>query len=206
MSFEYNKITQAQNRPMTSQEQFGLVIFVVQFFFSKFGIFVFFLSLNILPSFFQNSSSSMGFERSTRTKNFNQQISISGEAAQQKNLSAAVAKEKTSSRAVQKLEGCQEVPREQFKPQTQPLENVLLTEVPKINQFDQSKDNSDEQQDISQKNSGADGENILFPLPYKDNFQKIKNYCIIATIVTLFLNPQQTKYFGDQEAPALFRT
>jgi preprotein translocase subunit SecG len=27
-------------------------------------------------------------------------------------------------------------------------------------------------------------------------FQQIRNYCIIATIVTLFLNPQQTKYFG----------
>lgn len=27
-------------------------------------------------------------------------------------------------------------------------------------------------------------------------FQKMKAYCIIATIVTLFLNPQQTKYFG----------
>jgi hypothetical protein len=28
------------------------------------------------------------------------------------------------------------------------------------------------------------------------NFQKLKKYCIIATIVSLFLNPQQTKYFG----------
>jgi hypothetical protein len=27
-------------------------------------------------------------------------------------------------------------------------------------------------------------------------FSKLKIYCIIATIVTLFLNPQQTKYFG----------
>lgn len=27
-------------------------------------------------------------------------------------------------------------------------------------------------------------------------FHKMKNYCIICTIVTLFLNPQQTKYFG----------
>lgn len=27
-------------------------------------------------------------------------------------------------------------------------------------------------------------------------FQKIRTYCIIGTIVTLFLNPQQTKYFG----------
>lgn len=30
----------------------------------------------------------------------------------------------------------------------------------------------------------------------RGSFQKIKYYCIIATIVTLFLNPQQTKYFG----------
>lgn len=38
--------------------------------------------------------------------------------------------------------------------------------------------------------------NLNFGIQNLQVFHKMKNYCIICTIVTLFLNPQQTKYFG----------
>ena len=37
---------------------------------------------------------------------------------------------------------------------------------------------------------------VSFSILNQEVFHKIRNYCIIGTIVTLFLNPQQTKYFG----------
>lgn len=116
----YNKLTQAHKRPMSSQEQFGLVLFILKFVFSKFGVFIIFLSLNI-------GSWGPSAVESHRGQNFSS--------------------EKIHEPAV-----------------------IVST----TNQA------------------------ILETLPRAQNqlFSKLKIYCIIATIVTLFLNPQQTKYFG----------
>jgi hypothetical protein len=113
-----NKLTQAYNRPMSSKEQFGLVLFVLKFILSKFGIFIIFLSFN-LGSFTQKGL----FEHKTLPTQPNSLES-------------------------QTIEG-QKKPRKDF--------------------------------DF---------------LSSSELFSKLKMYCIIATIVTLFLTPQQTKYFG----------
>jgi hypothetical protein len=109
----YNKLTQAHKRPMSSKEQFGLVIFVLKFILSKFGIFIIFLSLNL------GSGGYPPIEKKI--------ISFSGNTS---------------------LDG-----------------NTSITEKERL-------------------------------IPSYELFSKLKMYCIIATIVTLFLNPQQTKYFG----------
>lgn len=121
----YNKLTQAHKRPMSSKEQFGLVIFVLKFILSKFGIFIIFLSLNL------------GSLRGVRGL---QSLPISGMDPQKVNGAFPTAHETLES-----------------EKSLNPNENLT---------------------------------------PSYELFSKLKMYCIIATIVTLFLNPQQTKYFG----------
>jgi hypothetical protein len=123
----YNKLNQAHRRPMTARERFGLLLFILQFLISKFGIFIVFLSFNIIGN----------------TRIQNHQISPESFGTNPgPTLSLQVAKHPVMKTAIQ------------------PHENMMV--------------------------------GISSPAL----FSKLKMYCIIATIVTLFLNPQQTKYFG----------
>jgi hypothetical protein len=121
----YTKLTQAHKRPLTGKERLGLFVFVLKFLLSKFGIFLFFVSLNTLGSRAWN------------------QIPETSKAQLILSRTQPSQTSETQNRGVEGL--CPGTPVE-----------------PCLNQV----------------------------------FSKFKLYCILATIVTVFLNPQQTKYFG----------
>lgn len=119
----YTKLTQAHKRPLTGKERLGLLVFVLKFLLSKFGIFLFFLSLNA-----------------------------------------------AGTRAWKEI------------PQIPPNQRTVLQQ------------NRPESQAILLEGSSRVHESH-FGSP-SEAFSKLKIYCILATIVSIFLNPQQTKYFG----------
>jgi hypothetical protein len=172
MNFEYNKITQAQNRPMTTKESFGLLLFVFKFFFSKFGIFLFFLSLNIFPSFLNRRSQNLVSSKPVLSQTSSKTSFPLIEANHQKN-------QKNQS-------------------------GILLpthSSLPKIREDHSSAKGFTEQGKVDFETNSAYQETRKYSLfdneiKFSKDFQKLKKYCIIATIVSLFLNPQQTKYFG----------
>lgn len=121
----YNKLNQAHKRPMTARERFGLILFILQFLVSKFGIFILFFSFNVIGN--------------TKLQN--------------------------THRSQETL-----IPKQSTTLSWAPLPENLGEQ---------------------EKKGGIWEEQHSAAL-----FSKLKIYCIIATIVTLFLNPQQTKYFG----------
>lgn len=135
MVFESHPLVHANTRPLTSKERWGLFFFGLQFILSKFGIFLFFLCLNILPRVFENSCApnKRGRFAESSIPNKAQIVSIDS-------------KEPT-------LKGFQQ------------------------QRFDQN----------APHETGKNQRGVFF---------FIQMYCILSTIVTLFLNPQQTKYFG----------
>ena len=185
MNFEYNKITQAQNRPMTPKESFGLLLFVFKFFFSKFGIFLFFLSLNIFPSFLNLGSRTMISQRPSVSQTTSRTYFPFIDSENQKNTSGALLPSDYSFGKIQKDLGSGAKPTSQSS-KTSLSDHLLEAELDSL----------------------ASPTNQVFPASLEflanqslkeklsQNFQKLKKYCIIATIVSLFLNPQQTKYFG----------
>jgi hypothetical protein len=178
MNFEYNKITQAQNRPMTPKESFGLLLFIFKFFFSKFGIFLFFFFLNIFPSFLNIGSRSVPLQKPSLSQTTSRTYFPFLDSENQKETSKGLLPSDSSLGKIQKDLGPGAKPTSQSS-KAFIADQVLEAELPKLgiglstqltNQFLKEK--------LSQ------------------DFQKLKKYCIIATIVSLFLNPQQTKYFG----------
>lgn len=157
---------------MTTKESFGLLLFVSKFFFSKFGIFLFFLSLNFLPSFLNKGSQSL----------------VSGKPIlPQTGLETSFPLVGASHQKDQKNQS-----------------EVLLptdSSFPKIRENHTSAKVFTEQRKLDLATKSSYQETRKYYLSQNDielskDFQKLKKYCIIATIVSLFLTPQQTKYFG----------
>jgi len=113
----------------------GSLFFGLQFILSKFGIFLFFLCLNILPRFFENSFAPQKKGRVAESSITNQVQIVSIDS-------------KEPSLKVFQLER---------------FDHIVPHEM-------------------------AENQRRVFFF--------IQMYCILSTIVTLFLNPQQTKYFG----------
>ena len=138
-----NKLNQAHKRPMTARERFGLLLFILQFVISKFGIFIVFLSFNLIGNTkIQNS------KISPENLRLYQSTTLSEQDLSDKTLSLEASRQREES-----------------------------------------------------LNFSASRKNLALPqnmvgVSSTPLFSKLKIYCIIATIVTLFLNPQQTKYFG----------
>ena len=140
----YSKLPEAHKRPMTWKERFRFFLFIAQLFFSRFGIFVFFLCLNNLDSFLIKAKISEPNSK-ILSPNYTEKLSI----------------QSSSFRS-------------------------LSEKLSKINNLNSIQDS----QSLSLKQSNL-SKHLLLNLMILSKF-----YCIIATIVTLFLNPQQTKYFG----------
>jgi hypothetical protein len=150
----YKKLNQAHKRPMTARERFGLLLFILQFLISKFGIFIVFLSFNVIGN----------------TKIQNSKISPTNFAPQQSTTLSRL--DFANSGEGPKLLGS----------------SVSSSSLPQI-----SKEKS---VNFEPSNSTLQLHENLVGVSSTTLFSKLKIYCIIATIVTLFLNPQQTKYFG----------
>ena len=195
MSFEYNKINQAQNRPMTSQERLGFFVFLLKFFFSKFGVFLFFLSLNFLPfsrlasqNLNNSKIESQALGKPTITLGQNQKsdskshLKVKGFSKSKKDRLGVIANSETRDLS------------DSILPSSRGLLKESLSD---LNPFEEQKI-VDSRFSVSVSSSGFREEETgnKTELEIFNYFQKLQKYCIIATIVTLFLNPQQTKYFG----------
>jgi len=193
MIFEYNKLGQAQKRPMTVKENVSLFLFISKVFLSKLGIFFFFLSLNILPIFFENSQKRNIFNHFQSTATYG--------ISESSNTLASLPKDKpteigsgvsTSFHSVDSNLGNQSC----FGGELGGVRNCVAFHAQHAQHANFSSESSEFYQ-ASSKNAQDLGKYKKATLLEKNfcyNF--IQKYCIIATIVTLFLNPQQTKYFG----------
>ena len=158
----YSKLTQASKRPMTARERFGLILFILKFLISKFGIFILFLSLNVIGN----------------TKIQNTRISPEGAMP-----SAGLSLLQNSTTHGQASKSW--VPDHGT--------SVSLTPQPQEENSLVSRGEEATQQTYYPNSQNVSEVELCSP---ETLFSKLKIYCIIATIVTLFLNPQQTKYFG----------
>ena len=209
MSFEYNKINQAQNRPMTSQERLGFLVFLIKFFFSKFGVFLFFLSLNFLP-FSRLASQNLNNRKiefqvvgkptitlgQNKKSDSNENLKVENRAKiplAAKNELGVITNSETHGLSCDILPESRGLLKRNFSDlnssRRQEQEKLIDTRFPvsasrSIDRF------------LRSKNRNCEAKNGSSELEIFNYFQKLKKYCIIATIVTLFLNPQQTKYFG----------
>ena len=195
MSFEYNKINQAQNRPMTSQERLGFFVFLLKFFFSKFGVFLFFLSLNFFP--FSRLASQNLNNSKIEFQTLGKPIISLGQ--NKKSDSKSHLKVKVFSKGEKNELGViTNSETHSLSDSILPSSRGLLKEsLSDLNSFEHQKI-IDSRFPVSVSSSGsreAETGNKT-ELEIFNYFQKLQKYCIIATIVTLFLNPQQTKYFG----------
>lgn len=191
----YSKLTQASKRPMTARERFGLILFILKFLFSKFGIFILFLSLNVIG----NTKIKDAGIRCVATGNPILPGLSSGWGTQPSDPQSSscsgskIAKHLTQDSYPQHNNRIS-IPRtssREFAPCTSDLQeekklvcsaSTTHTQRPEATQQALSLDS------VKVSEIGICPPHALF--------SKLKIYCIIATIVTLFLNPQQTKYFG----------
>ena len=170
---------------MTTKESFGLLLFVFKFFFSKFGIFLFFLSLNILPSFLNLGSRNTVSQRPILSQTTSRSSFPFNDSGHQKNQKPHLGSLLPSEASFDKLPG---------------IEGFESSKNKKLKELD-SFQGPPEQQRLDSATLATNQDKTkysLFPneFEFSKDFQRLKKYCIIATIVSLFLNPQQTKYFG----------
>lgn len=185
MADKLSGIQNAQNRSMTFQERFGFLIFVSKFILSKFGLFFVFFLIHL------SSRGALSHKSISQLKlpcwgadiwSLSEQSKTDLQLYNKSQLHLVKSYEKTGT-GLDKIGGKSGgfLSPEETDPKGSPPGEVLSTE-----------------------SLGLPDKELCpgaFPPPQVSNsenpfFQQIRNYCIIATIVTLFLNPQQTKYFG----------
>lgn len=166
MAEKLSGIRTAQNRSMTFQERFGFLLFVSKFILSKFGVFFVFFLIH-LSSRGGSKAERWGSEAHHPSRELRAPV-VYGSISQ---LKPAFDVQQQTMRAASSGGA---------KPPS--VEDRYVTP-----EALQSKTES-QLYTMTEGLSPRSSTSLIF--------QQIRNYCIIATIVTLFLNPQQTKYFG----------